>query len=60
MVDRHYLLYGIGWDWKFTDVLQLTIEAFGQAGQSDVSSVTRPRFSGPAFAIVPTRFSRSI
>jgi hypothetical protein len=31
-VDRHYLLYGIGWDWKFTDVLQLTVEAFGQAG----------------------------
>src|SRR3954469_19272379 len=43
-VDRHYLLYGIGWDWKFTDVLQLTIEAFGQAGQADRPSVTRPRF----------------
>jgi hypothetical protein len=43
-VDRHYLLYGIGWDWKFTDVLQLTIEAFGQAGQADTPSVTRPRF----------------
>src|SRR3954462_2256618 len=43
-VDRHYLLYGIGWDWKFTDVLQLTLEAFGQAGQADVPSVTRPRF----------------
>src|ERR1700748_185259 len=43
-VDRHFLLYGIGWDWKFTDVLQLTIEAFGQAGQADVPSVTRPRF----------------
>src|SRR5712671_4431137 len=38
-VDRHYLLYGIGWDWKFTDVLQLTIEAFGQAGQADTPSV---------------------
>jgi hypothetical protein len=43
-VDRHYLLYGIGWDWKFTDVLQLTVEAFGQAGAADVASVTRPRF----------------
>jgi hypothetical protein len=43
-VDRHYLLYGIGWDWKFTNVLQLTLEAFGQAGQADVPSVTRPRF----------------
>jgi hypothetical protein len=43
-VDRHYLLYGIGWDWKFTDVLQLTVEAFGQAGAADRPSVTRPRF----------------
>src|SRR3954453_8723795 len=39
--DRHFLLYGIGWDWKFTDVLQLTVEAFGQAGAADVPSVTR-------------------
>ena len=31
--DRHYLLYGIGFDWKFTDTLQWTIEAFGQAGR---------------------------
>jgi hypothetical protein len=44
IVDRHYLLYGIGWDWKFTDVLQLTLEAFGQAGQAGRPSVTRPRF----------------
>jgi hypothetical protein len=44
IVDRHYLLYGIGWDWKFTDVLQLTLEGFGQAGQADRPSVTRPRF----------------
>src|SRR3954451_14138282 len=43
-VDRHYLLYGIGWDWKFTEVLQLTVEAFGQAGQADRPSITRPRF----------------
>src|ERR1044072_7022802 len=42
--DRHYLLYGIGWDWKFTEVLQLTVEAFGQAGQADAPGVTRPRF----------------
>src|SRR4051794_10057820 len=41
--DRHFLLYGIGWDWKFTDVLQLTVEAFGQAGSADRPSVTRPR-----------------
>jgi hypothetical protein len=38
------LLYGIGWDWKFTDVLRLTVEAFGQAGAADRPSVTRPRF----------------
>jgi hypothetical protein len=44
MVDRHYLTYGLGFDWKFTDVLQWTIEAFGQAGASDIPSVTRPRF----------------
>jgi hypothetical protein len=44
IVDRHYLLYGVGFDWKFTDVLQWTIEAFGQAGASDVPGVVRPRF----------------
>ena len=43
-VDRHYLLYGLGFDWKFTETLQWTIEAFGQAGASDTPSVTRPRF----------------
>src|SRR6266403_3324954 len=44
MSDRHYLLYGAGFDWKFTETLQWTIEAFGQAGASDVPSVVRPRF----------------
>ena len=42
--DRHYLTYGLGFDWKFTEVLQWTIEAFGQAGASDVPGVVRPRF----------------
>jgi hypothetical protein len=42
--DRHYLTYGLGFDWKFTDVLQWTIEAFGQAGAADIPSVVRPRF----------------
>ncbi|MBC7577346.1 MAG: hypothetical protein H7312_08305 [Tardiphaga sp.] len=42
-VDRHYLTYGVGFDWKLTDVLQYTVEMFGQAGQSEVSSVLRPR-----------------
>ena len=43
-VDRHYLFYGIGFDWKFTETLQWTIETFGQAGQSDTPSVVQPRF----------------
>jgi hypothetical protein len=43
-VDRHYLTYGVGFDWKFTDVLQWTIETFGQAGTADIPSVVRPRF----------------
>jgi hypothetical protein len=43
-VDRHYLTYGVGFDWKFTETLQWTIEAFGQAGASDIPSVVRPRF----------------
>lgn len=43
-VDRHYLLYGIGFDWKFTETLQWTIEAYGQAGAADTPSVVRPRF----------------
>jgi hypothetical protein len=43
-VDRHYLTYGVGFDWKFTDTLQWTIEAYGQAGASEVASVVQPRF----------------
>src|SRR3979411_169789 len=43
-VDRHYLTYGIGFDWKFTETLQWTIEAFGQAGASDIQSVVWARF----------------
>src|SRR3982075_2384962 len=42
--DRHYLTYGFGFDWKFTDLLQWTIEAFGKAGAADIPSVVRPRF----------------
>ena len=34
----------LGFDWKFTDTLQWTIETFGQAGASDTPSVVRPRF----------------
>ena len=42
-VDRHYFTYGIGFDWKFTDTLEWTIEAFGQAGAADTASVVQPR-----------------
>ena len=42
--DKHYFTYGLGFDWKFTETLQWTIEAFGQAGASDVPSTVRPRF----------------
>ena len=41
--DRHYLTYGLGFDWKFTQTLQWTIEAFGQVGSSDRPSVVQPR-----------------
>jgi hypothetical protein len=30
MADRHDLSYGAGFGWKFRDVLQWTIEAFGK------------------------------
>ena len=43
-VDQHYLVYGIGFDWKFTNTLQWTIEVFGQAGKTDTPSAVRPRF----------------
>jgi hypothetical protein len=44
MADRHYFTYGAGFDWKLTDTLQWTIEAFGQAGQADEPAAIRPRF----------------
>jgi hypothetical protein len=43
-IDRHFLTYGIGFDWKFTQTLQWTIEAFGQAGPSEDPGAVRPRF----------------
>jgi hypothetical protein len=46
IVDRHYLFYGIGVDWRTPDnVWTLTAEVFGQAGpEQEVSTVTQPRF----------------
>ena len=43
-VDLHYATWGIGVDWRFTDILTLTVETFGQAGRSDDPAVTQPRF----------------
>jgi hypothetical protein len=48
-VDRHYLTYGVGFDWKFTDVLQWTIEAFGQVGASDIPGLVQPSVVQPRF-----------
>ena len=46
IVDRHYLSYGIGVDWRTPDnVWTLTAEVFGQLGaEQEVSTVTQPRF----------------
>jgi hypothetical protein len=43
-VDRHYLTYGVGFDWKLTDLFQYTIEMYGQAGASEIRSVVQPKF----------------
>jgi hypothetical protein len=46
IVDRHYLFYGLGVDWRTPDnVWTFTAEIFGQAGAvQEVSTVTQPRF----------------
>jgi len=46
IVDRHYLFYGLGVDWRTPDnVWTFTAEVFGQAGaEQEVSTVTKPRF----------------
>lgn len=46
VVDRHYLTYGAGMDWRTPDnVWTLTAEVFGQLGaQQDAIGVTEPRF----------------
>jgi len=45
-VDRNYLTYGLGVDWRTPDnVWTLTAEVFGQtANSADVASITQPRF----------------
>jgi hypothetical protein len=44
-VDRHYLTYGAGVDWRTPDnVYTITAEIFGQLGSSDTPSVVQPRF----------------
>ena len=45
MADRHYLLYGAGFDVRTSDNMwTLTGEVFGLAGIADAASVTQPRF----------------
>jgi hypothetical protein len=46
IVDRHYLTYGLGVDWRTPDnVWTLTAEVFGQVGaEQEISTVTQPRF----------------
>jgi hypothetical protein len=45
IADRHYLLYGIGMDFRTADnVWTLTTEIFGLLGSSDEPSVVQPRF----------------
>lgn len=43
--DRHYLTYGLGFDWRTPDnVYTLTAEVFGIAGPVDEASAVQPRF----------------
>jgi hypothetical protein len=43
-VDQHYFTYGVGFDWKFTEVLQYTVEMYGQVGRAEFASTVQPRF----------------
>jgi hypothetical protein len=45
VIERQYFTYGVGVDWRTPDnVWTLTAEVFGQAGPSQLGSVTQPRF----------------
>jgi hypothetical protein len=45
IADRHYLLYGLGFDWRTPDnVWTLTTEIFGLLGHADTATITQPRF----------------
>jgi hypothetical protein len=46
IVDRHYLFYGLGVDWRTpNNVWTFTAEVFGQAGpEQEVATVTQSRF----------------
>lgn len=43
VANRSYFSYGAGFDWKFTDLLQYTIEVYGLLGDADMPSFVRPR-----------------
>jgi hypothetical protein len=45
IADRHYLLYGVGMDFRTADnIWTLTTEIFGLLGKSDDPTVVQPRF----------------
>lgn len=43
LADRNYFAYGVGFDWKFAEKFDYTIEVYGLAGAADAPSVIRPR-----------------
>lgn len=54
-INRQFLTYGIGYDWKFTDTLQFTAEMFGQIAISGdtqsliLAGLTTPSQTWPRF-----------
>ncbi len=43
VANQTYFTYGVGFDWKLSEVFQYTIEAFGLIGSADAPSIVRPR-----------------
>lgn len=44
VADHHYATYGLSFDYKLIDTVQVTAEVFGQSGATEFSGVRRPRF----------------
>ncbi len=45
-LNRNLATYGVGFDWKMTSILILTLETFGQYTDGPNGPTTRPRFQG--------------